>query len=216
LDVARFNLMIKREPAMSDTSTAMAVLDIGNRADEDNEMETDADLLRRDIGAGFNEVNARIDGVRRETTERVDELRRETTARIDALRNETAERIAELRRETILRMEDVSTKTAAHIAQLSQEMHARIDALDVKIDAVRRESLAAIADSRKEALDHFLSLQAQMNELRRETTARIDAFSQEINRRMDRSDVQFRWLVGLMLTSLLATAGLFARAAHLL
>ena len=86
---------------MNDTSTAMAVLDIGNRADEDNEMETDADLLRRDISAGFNEVNARIDGVRRETTERVDELRRETTARIDALRNETAERIAELRRETI-------------------------------------------------------------------------------------------------------------------
>lgn len=204
---------------MNDTSTAMAVLDIGNRADEDNEMETDADLLRRDIGAGFNEVNARIDGVRREMTERVDELRRETTARIDALRNETAERIAELRRETILRMEDVSTHTAAHIAQLSQqirEIQARIDALDVKIDAVRRESLAAIADSRKEALDHFLSLQVQMNELRRETTARIDAFSQEVNRRMDRGDVQFRWLVGLMVTSLLATAGLFARAAHLL
>jgi hypothetical protein len=33
---------------------------------------------------------------------------------------------------------------------------------------------------------------------------------------MDGGDVQFRWLVGLMVTSLLATAGLFARAAHLL
>lgn len=33
-------------------------------------------------------------------------------------------------------------------------------------------------------------------------------------RSQTRRDRQFRWLVGLMITSLLVTAGLFVRAAH--
>ncbi|USX25626.1 hypothetical protein NHH73_24090 [Oxalobacteraceae bacterium OTU3CINTB1] len=161
---------------MTKTSAAMAVLDTGDRADEDSEMESEMQMLRREVGEGFAGVNARID-----------ELRRETTERIDRLRQETTDRILEERRDT-----------------------------NARIDALHRETLARIDQSRKEASDNSASLNARMFDFHRETTARIDAVLAESHKRMDRSDVQFRWLVGLMITSLLATAGLFARAAHML
>ena len=161
---------------MTKTSAAMAVLDTGNRADEDIGMETEMQMLRREVGEGFAGVNARID-----------ELRRETTERIDRLRQETTDRISEERRDT-----------------------------SARIDALHKETLERIDQSRKEASDHSAALNARMFDFHRETTARIDAVLAESHKRMDRSDTQFRWLVGLMITSLLATAGLFARAAHML
>jgi hypothetical protein len=161
----------------------MAVLDNGNRAEEDIEMETETQMLRREVGEGFAGVNARID-----------ELRRETTERIDRLRQETTDRILEERRDT----------------------SARIDALHLRMYELHKETLARIDQSRKEASDNSTALNARMFDFHRETTARIDAFSTESHKRMDRSDMQFRWLVGLMITSLLATAGLFARAAQTL
>ena len=188
---------------MNETSAAMAVLDIGNRADEDIEMETEMQVLRREVGEGFAGVHLRLD-----------ELRRETTQRIDLVRQETADRILEAQK-----------LTAAQFA-----------ALDVKMELTRRESSAAIADSygflacmakiddsRKEASDNFKALSTSMLDFHRETTARIDevkaridAVITESQRGMERSDAQFRWVVGLMISSLLATAGLFARAAHML
>ena len=161
---------------MTNTSAAMAVLDTGNRADEDSGMETEMQILRREVGEGFAGVNARID-----------ELRRETTERIDRLRQETTDRILEERRDTTAR-----------------------------IDALHKETLERIDQSRKEASDNSAALNARMFDFHRETTARIDTMIAESHKRMDRSDMQFRWLVGLMITSLLATAGLFARAAHML
>ena len=168
---------------MTKTSAAMAVLDTGNRADEDSGMESEMQMLRREVGECFAGVNARID-----------ELRRETTERIDRLRQESTDRILEERRDT----------------------SARIDALHRRMDMLHKETLARIDDSRKEASDNLAAQNARMYDFHRETTARIDAFSAESHKRMDRSDAQFRWLVGLMITSLLATAGLFARAAHML
>ena len=76
--------------------------------------------------------------------------------------------------------------------------------------------VAKIDDSRKETADNFMAVNARISELHREVTARIVAVTDESHKRMDRSDVQFRWLVGLMVTSLLATVGLFARSAHML
>ena len=157
-------------------AAAMAVLDNGNRADEDRGMETEMQMLRREVGEGFAGVNARID-----------ELRRETTERIDRLRQETTDRILEERRDT-----------------------------NARIDALHKETLERIDQSRKEASDNSAALNARMFDFHRETTARIDAVIAESRKRMDRSDMQFRWLVGLMITSLLATAGLFARATHML
>nr|WP_315216921.1 hypothetical protein [uncultured Duganella sp.] len=157
-------------------AAAMAVLDNGNRADEDLGMETEMQILRREVGEGFAGVNARID-----------ELRRETTERIDRLRQETTDRILEERRDA-----------------------------NARIDALHKETLERIDQSRKEASDNSAALNARMFDFHRETTARIDTMIAESRKRMDRSDMQFRWLVGLMITSLLATAGLFARAAHML
>ena len=168
---------------MTKVPAAMAVLDAGNCVDEDIGMETEMQTLRREVGEGFAGVNARID-----------ELRRETTERIDRLRQETTDRILEERRDT----------------------SARIDALHLRMDELHKETLARIDQSRKEASDSSAALSARVFDLHRETTARIDAFSAESHKRMDRSDTHFRWLVGLMITSLLATAGLFARAAHML
>lgn len=172
---------------MSETSAAMAVLDIGDRADEDIGMETETQMLRREVGEGFAGVNVRLDELRRETTQRIDELRRETTQRIDLLRRETMDRLSEERRDT-----------------------------SARIDALHKEVLVRIDQSRKEASDNFMAQNARMFDFHRETTARIDTVIAESHKRMDRSDTQFRWLVGLMITSLLATAGLFARAAHML
>lgn len=190
---------------MTETSAAIAVLDIGNRADEDNEMETDMQVLRRELGEGFAGVNARIDELRRETTQRIDELGRETTQRIDELRRETTERIDLMRQETTDRMSEARRDT-----------NVRIDALHLRMDELHKVELARIDDSRKETSDNYKALNAGMFDFHRETTARIDTVIAESQRRMDRSDTQFRWLVGLMITSLLATAGLFARAAHML
>ncbi|MBV7536085.1 hypothetical protein KW842_09945 [Duganella sp. sic0402] len=39
----------------------------------------------------------------------------------------------------------------------------------------------------------------------------MDAVRLESNRRMDRSDAQFRWLVGLMIATMLGTASLLLR-----
>jgi len=168
---------------MIETSAAMAVLDIGNRADEDIDMETEMQVVRREMGEGFAVVNVRID-----------ELRRETSERIDRLRQETTDRILEERRDT----------------------NARIDALHGRMDELHRETLARIDHSRRKSSDTSDALSARMFDFHRETAARIDAVIAESHKRMDRSDMQFRWLVGLMTTSLLATAGLFARAAHML
>ena len=237
---------------MTERSAAMAVLDVGNRAAEDIRMETETQVLRREVGEGFAGANVRIDELRRETTERIDELRRETTERIDELRRETSERIVESHRETTQRIDESRRETTGRIDLLRQETHAQIDnlrkqtvdhfvALEAKIELARQESSAAIADSRqaahddflvcmakiddsrKEASDNFKALSTSMLDFHRETTARIgevnariDVVITESQRRMERSDAQFRWLVGLMISSLLATAGLFARAAHML
>ncbi|MYM24684.1 hypothetical protein GTP46_18785 [Duganella sp. FT135W] len=78
---------------------ALAQLDNGNRAAEDEEMDTAIDLLRQDMGARFDEGNARIADSHKEAIEntrlveaQIDELRRETTARIEALARETTGR----------------------------------------------------------------------------------------------------------------------------
>ena len=219
----------------------MAVLDIGNRADEDIEMETEMQVLRREVGEGFAGVNVRLDELRRETTERIDELRRETTQRIDELRRQTTQRIDETHRETTQRIDQVRRETAERILEAQKLTAAQVSALDAKNELTRRECSAAIADSskaahdaflvcmakiddsRKEASDNFKALSTSMFDLHRETTARIgevnariDAVMTESQRRMERSDAQFRWLVGLMISSLLATGGLFARAARML
>ena len=72
-----------------------AELDIGNRAAEHEDMDTAINLLRGEMGAGFKEVNARIDTLRRETADnfrpvdadaKIEQSRKESLERLDALR----------------------------------------------------------------------------------------------------------------------------------
>ena len=78
------------------------------------------------------------------------------------------------------------------------------------------EVIARIDECRREANDDSAAMNAQMCDFHRETIVSLDTAIATIRRVGERSDVQFRWLIGLMITSLLATAGLFARAAHML
>ncbi|MTV41383.1 hypothetical protein GM676_27915 [Duganella radicis] len=52
---------------------------------------------------------------------------------------------------------------------------------------------------------------ARIDALTRETSARLDTLFIESGKRMDHSDVQFRWLVGLIAASLLGIAGLLIK-----
>jgi hypothetical protein len=62
---------------MNSTNTALAQLDTGNGAAEDEDMDADLTLMRQEMGAGFKEVNSRVDELRREVTARLDESRKD-------------------------------------------------------------------------------------------------------------------------------------------
>jgi hypothetical protein len=193
------------------TMNALAQLDNSYRAAEDGPMETTIDMLRNEIIEGFREVNARIDQSRRETDARIDSLRSETLeqfklvhAAIEQSRRETDAKIAGVHREIQLvdaKITESHKETSARIDALSRDTTARIDALrseiSSKIDTLRAETTARI------------------DALRSETSARIEALNRETTSRIDGREVQFRWLVGLMVASLLGIAGLFFKVSGL-
>jgi hypothetical protein len=78
-----------------------------------------------------------------------------------------------------------------------REVNARIDALRIetyeRIDQLRKEVNGRIDELRKETHDNFRLIEAKIDELR------------------NRNDAQFRWLVGLMLTSMLGMAALLIK-----
>ncbi|WP_373991039.1 hypothetical protein [Duganella sp. BuS-21] len=78
---------------------ALAELDKGNRAAEDEEMDATIDLLKNEVNSGFREVNARIDALRVETNARIDVLRRESYEQATQLRIETYDRLDQSRKE---------------------------------------------------------------------------------------------------------------------
>ena len=65
-------------------------------------METELEMLRQEICAGFKKVAAGIDRLRfeLEVRERNNQLHRETTERIEECRRETDARVAESRRQS--------------------------------------------------------------------------------------------------------------------
>ena len=73
---------------------------------------------------------------------------------------------------------------------------------------------ARIEEARRESTDNFAASDAQMLDFHRETILGLDTAIAAGRRSQKRRDRQFRWLVGLMITSLLVTAGLFVRAAQ--
>ena len=189
------------EPAMNDMPTA--ALDMGNRAAEDRDMDATIDTVRQEMNAGFKEVNARIS-----------ELHREVTARIDDQRKELSTRIDDYRKELSARMDNQQKDLAARIDNQHRELSARIEEL-------RRESNARIDGLRSEMLENFKLIDAKIEQAREETRAsRRESMAsiQSVHDRLDEHrrdhDRQFRWLLGLMLASLLGIAGMFAKAVH--
>ena len=73
---------------------------------------------------------------------------------------------------------------------------------------------ARIEEARRESADDFAASDAQLRDFYRETIVALDTAIAAGRRSQKRRDRHFRWLVGLMITSLLMTAGLFVRAAH--
>lgn len=65
--------------------------------------------------------------------------------------------------------------------------------VNARIDALRIETYERIDQLRKETQDNFRLIEAKIDELR------------------NRNDAQFRWLVGLMLTSMLGMAALLIK-----
>ena len=94
-------------------------------------MEAETEMLRREICAGFKQLNARIDGLRlkMEADERNNQLRRETTERIEASRRESQDRIDASRKEA-----DKFLVTRADIMELRGEIIARVEAINERID----------------------------------------------------------------------------------
>ena len=215
------------------TMNALAQLDNAYRAAEDGPMETTIDMLRNEIIEGFREVNARIDQSRRETDARIDSLRSETLeqfklihAAIEQSRQETDAKIAGLRSEIRLvdaKITESHKETTARIDALGRDTTARIDALrsevSGKIDALRSEVSSKIDALRLETSSKIDALRtettARIDALRSESSARIEALNRETTSRIDGREVQFRWLVGLMVASLLGIAGLFFKVSGL-
>lgn len=109
-------------------------------------------------------------------------------------------------------MDNATDKLRDDMNAAFREINANFREVNARIDALQRETAARIAELRQQTLDQFRLVDAKIDELRRETRARIDALVQVSNRRLERSDAQFRWLVGLMLAALLGTAGLLVKA----
>lgn len=182
---------------MTANKKALAQLDNGRHGAEDEDMDVQIETLRQESAAGIREVNARVDELHRETTARIDALRKETAdnfkhldGKLEQIRKETADhflavhaQIRELQRETSLRMDDMRKETSSHI-----------DTLRARMDDMHRETLSHIGN------------------LQRETTVRIDMVIYESQKRMDRSDAQFRWLVALLLSGFLGMFGLLAKS----
>ena len=91
-------------------------------------METEMEMLRREMCAGFARVNVRIDQLHRETTKRIDDCRRDTDLRIEASRRETQKRIDGMRKETD------PLAASSTIRELRREIIERIEAVNERID----------------------------------------------------------------------------------
>ena len=187
-----------------------AALDIGNCVAEDRDMDATIDTIRQEMNAGFNEVNTRFT----EVNARISELHREVTARIDDQRKELSTRIDDYRKELSARMDNQQKDLAARMDNQHRELSARIEELC-------RESNARIDGLRSEMLENFKLIDAKIEQAREETRAsRRESMAsiQSVHDRLDEHrsdhDRQFRWLLGLMLASLLGIAGMFAKAVH--
>src|SRR5476649_1534864 len=121
-------------------NNALAQLDNGRGGAEDRDMSLEMESLRQEMGAGFKEVNARIDVLRHETATWIDETRREVTARIDDLRKETADNFKAVDAKT----EQVRQETAVRIEQVWQETADNFKVVDSKIEQVRQETAVRI------------------------------------------------------------------------
>lgn len=154
-----------------------------------------------DLGNGLREVNARIDTMHRESLERMDLLRQEVSASLREQAREVTARIErlednslELHRETNARIDTMYRELNVRLEVLNRDSSARLDAsnrdVSGKLDALNREVTARIELLRKEMLDNFRLVDAKIDHLRGDM------------------HTQFRWLVGMLLSSILGIAGI--------
>jgi len=161
---------------------APAQLDNLNRAREDEDMDNANDTLRSEMGNGFRETNVRIDIMYRESNQRMDALHRLVDESIAELRRDTTENITELRRQTTENITEFRKEVNERIVELRREVNARVDRLEDRLEAQRRETQ-----------ENFRLIEAKIDQVRSNV------------------DVHFRWLVGLMLTSMLGIATLLVK-----
>ena len=102
----------------------------------------------------------------------------------------------------------------ATIDTVRQEMNAGFKELSARIEDLRRESNARIDGLRAEMLENFKLIDAKIERTRTELMASIQGVQDRLDAQRRDHDRQFRWLVGLMLASLLGIAGMFAKAVH--
>jgi hypothetical protein len=103
----------------------------------------------------------------------------------------------------------------AELTLMRQEMSAGFKEVNTRIDEVRREVTARIDELRKETAENFKLTEVKMDEARQQTRdnyrfldMKLDEFRKEASRH---SEVQFRWMMGLLVTLLLGIGGLYAR-----
>lgn len=107
---------------------------------------------------------------------------RETNARIDVMYRESNQRMDLLRRSVDENIAELRREVNERINELRREVNARIDRSDERFEAHRRE-----------VQESFRLIEAKIEQLR-------------VN-----VDVHFRWLTGLMLTSILGTVGILIK-----
>lgn len=102
---------------------------------------------------------------------------------------ETNARIDVMYRESNQRMDALHRLVDENIAELRREVNARIDRLEDKLEAQRLETQ-----------QNFRLIEAKIDQVR----GSVDQVRNNL-------DVNFRWLVGLMLTGILGTVGILIK-----
>jgi hypothetical protein len=104
------------------------------------------------------------------------------------------------------------TERVARVEEQSDAHIRTMDYLRQDMSALRHSMEALSAELRTEMASLSTGLRADMNALKTELRGDMAAFEQRFERRFDQMDVRFNWLMGVVVTSSIATVGAVAGA----